>query len=27
VVRALRTLPGLRELLTFSVYGSWRKPA
>lgn len=27
VVRALRTLPGVRELLTFSVYGSWRKPA
>jgi len=27
VMRALRTLPGLRELLTFSVYGSWRKPA
>jgi 2-polyprenyl-3-methyl-5-hydroxy-6-metoxy-1,4-benzoquinol methylase len=24
--RALRTLPGVRELLTFSVYGSWRKP-
>jgi 2-polyprenyl-3-methyl-5-hydroxy-6-metoxy-1,4-benzoquinol methylase len=26
VMRALRTLPGVRELLTFSVYGSWRKP-
>lgn len=27
VIRVLQRLPGLRELLTFSVYGSWRKPA
>jgi SAM-dependent methyltransferase len=27
VMSALRTVPGVRELLTFSLYGSWRKPA
>lgn len=27
VMRVLQRLPGVRELLTFSVYGSWRKPA
>lgn len=27
VMRVLRTLPGARELLTFSVYGSWQKPS
>jgi SAM-dependent methyltransferase len=26
LMRVLRRLPGARELLTFSVYGSWRKP-
>ena len=27
VMGALRTLPGVRELMTFSLYGRWQKPA
>jgi hypothetical protein len=26
-MRVLRTVPGVRELMTFSPYGTWRKPA
>jgi len=26
-MRALRTVPGVRELMTLSLYGAWRKPA
>jgi hypothetical protein len=26
-MRVLRTVPGVRELMTFSLHGTWRKPA